>query len=71
MGERIFMLITPFHLPIIAFGHMGTQGLRLRMTISVRDAFVRAEHAIMSFTAAKISDYEVISLLGPVQEHQV
>ena len=26
-GERIFMLITPFHPPIIAFGHMGTQGL--------------------------------------------
>lgn len=41
------------------------------MTISVRDAFVRAEHTIMSFTAAKIPAYEVISLLGPVQEHQV
>ncbi len=41
MGERIFMLITPFHLPIIAFGHMGTQGLRLKgngYVISKRDS---------------------------------
>ena len=70
-GERLFLLITPFHPPIIALGHMGVQGLRLRTTHSVRDAFVRAEHAIMSFSGTKIPAYEITSLLGSVQEQQV
>jgi hypothetical protein len=70
-GERIFLLITPFRPPIIALGHMGIQGLRLRTTHSVRDAFVRAELAIMSFSGTKIPAYEIPSLLGSVQEQQV
>jgi hypothetical protein len=50
---------------------MGIQGMRLRTTQSVRDAFVRAEHAVMSFSGTKIPAYEIPSLLGSVQEQQV